>query len=125
METNIIFLVSVILSIITIKTIDNLKIFINKKKEEIVYKRLNYLKNLDAQGIIKKEIFSLDEENEKKVEIQTSTFLKKTEIILYNKKYTDKTSWFVLEDEILWILGKKKNYLIQLNGEILKEEIGG
>lgn len=125
METNIIFLVSVILSIITIKTIDNLKIFINKKKEEIVYKRLNYLKNLDAQGIIKKEIFSLDEENEKKVEIQTSTFLKKTEIILYNKKYTDKTSWFVLEDEILWILGKKKNYLIQLNGKILKEEIGG
>ena len=125
METNIIFLVSVILSIITIKTIDNLKIFINKKKEEIVYKRLNYLKNLDAQGIIKKEIFSLDEEDEKKVEIQTSTFLKKTEIILYNKKYTDKTSWFVLEDEILWILGKKKNYLIQLNGEILKEEIGG
>ena len=125
METNIIFLVSVILSIITIKTIDNLKIFINKKKEEIVYKRLNYLKNLDAQGIIKKEIFSLDEEDEKKVEIQTSTFLKKTEIILYNKKYTDKTSWFVLEDEILWILGKKKNYLIQLNGKILKEEIGG
>lgn len=125
METNIIFLVSVILSIITIKTIDNLKIFINKKKEEVVYKRLNYLKNLDAQGIIKKEIFSLDEENEKKVEIQTSTFLKKTKIILYNKKYTDKTSWFVLEDEILWILGKKKNYLIQLNGEILKEEIGG
>lgn len=125
METNIIFLVSVILSIITIKIIDNLKIFINKKKEEVVYKRLNYLKNLDAQGIIKKEIFSLDEENEKKVEIQTSTFLKKTEIILYNKKYTDKTSWFVLEDEILWILGKKKNYLIQLNGEILKEEIGG
>lgn len=125
METNIIFLVSVILSIITIKIIDNLKIFINKKKEEVVYKRLNYLKNLDAQGIIKKEIFSLDEENEKKVEIQTSTFLKKTEIILYNKKYTDKTSWFVLEDEILWILGKKKNYLIQLNGKILKEEIGG
>lgn len=125
METNIIFLVSVILSIITIKTIDNLKIFINKKKEEVVYKRLNYLKNLDAQGIIKKEIFSLDEENEKKVEIQTSTFLKKTEIILYNKKYTDKTSWFVLEDEVLWILGKKKNYLIQLNGKILKEEIGG
>lgn len=125
METNIIFLVSVILSIITIKIIDNLKIFINKKKEEVVYKRLNYLKNLDAQGIIKKEIFSLDEEDEKKVEIQTSTFLKKTEIILYNKKYTDKTSWFVLEDEILWILGKKKNYLIQLNGEILKEEIGG
>lgn len=125
METNIIFLASVILSIITIKIIDNLKIFINKKKEEVVYKRLNYLKNLDAQGIIKKEIFSLDEENEKKVEIQTSTFLKKTEIILYNKKYTDKTSWFVLEDEILWILGKKKNYLIQLNGEILKEEIGG
>ena len=125
METNIIFLASAILSIITIKIIDNLKIFINKKKEEVVYKRLNYLKNLDAQGIIKKEIFSLDEENEKKVEIQTSTFLKKTEIILYNKKYTDKTSWFVLEDEILWILGKKKNYLIQLNGEILKEEIGG
>lgn len=125
METNIIFLASVTLSIITIKIIDNLKIFINKKKEEVVYKRLNYLKNLDAQGIIKKEIFSLDEENEKKVEIQTSTFLKKTEIILYNKKYTDKTSWFVLEDEILWILGKKKNYLIQLNGEILKEEIGG
>ena len=125
METNIIFLVSVILSIITIKTIDNLKIFINKKKEEIVYKRLNYLKNLDAQGIIKKEIFSLDEKKKKKVEIQTSTFLKKTEIILYNKKYTDKTSWFVLEDEILWILGKKKNYLIQLNGKILKEEIGG
>ena len=125
METNIIFLASVILSIITIKTIDNLKIFINKKKEEVVYKRLNYLKNLDAQGIIKKEIFSLDEENEKKVEIQTSTFLKKTEIILYNKKYTDKTSWFVLEDEILWILGKKKNYLIQLSGKILKEEIGG
>lgn len=125
METNIIFLVSVILSIITIKTIDSLKIFINKKKEEIVYKRLNYLKNLDAQGIIKKEIFSLDEEDKKKVEIQTSTFLKKTEIILYNKKYTDKTSWFVLEDEILWILGKKKNYLIQLNGKILKEEIGG
>ena len=125
METNIIFLVSVILSIITIKIIDSLKIFINKKKEEVVYKRLNYLKNLDAQGIIKKEIFSLDEENEKKVEIQTSTFLKKTEIILYNKKYTDKTSWFVLEDEVLWILGKKKNYLIQLNGKILKEEIGG
>lgn len=125
METNIIFLASVILSIITIKIIDNLKIFINKKKEEVVYKRLNYLKNLDAQGIIKKEIFSLDEENEKKVEIQTSTFLKKTEIILYNKKYTDKTSWFVLEDEVLWILGKKKNYLIQLNGKILKEEIGG
>lgn len=125
MENEFIVLISMVLSGIIVYGINYINNIVKERKYNTVYKRLVYLKELDRQGKINKEVFFLDDKDKKAVGFQKTSISKKTEVMLYNKKYTDKTSWFVLEDDTLWILGKKENFLIQLNGKIFREEIGG
>lgn len=125
MSNEMIVIISMMLSGVIVLGVNALSTAISKRKCNIIYKRLVYLKELEKIGKIKKDTYFLDEEVERNIKAQQSLISKKTEIILYGKKYTDKTSWFIVENDILWIVGKKEDFLVQLNGGVFKNLIGG
>lgn len=90
-----------------------------KNQVETVFNRLQYLKNLEENGIIEKEIVYFDSENEK-MECRIIKSNKKNIIHINGKRYTDKTSWFILDRNILWIIGKKEDFMIELHSEVFE-----
>ena len=119
-----IVIISMVLSWIIVFGFKRLNTIIDKNKCDMVYERFVYLKKLEENGKIEKEVFSFEDEEQENINFQKTSKLRKTEVILYEKKYTDKTSWFIIEDNVLWIAGKKEDFLIQVYGNFF-EEIGG
>lgn len=119
-----IVITSMVLSWIIVFGFKRLNTIIDKNKCDMVYERFVYLKKLEENGKIEKEVFSFEDEEQENINFQKTSKLRKTEVILYGKKYTDKTSWFIIEDNVLWIAGKKEDFLIQVYGNFF-EEIGG
>lgn len=119
-----IVVISMVLSWIIVFGFKRLNTIIDKNKCDMVYERFVYLKKLEKNGKIEKEVFSFEDEEQENINFQKTSKLRKTEVILYGKKYTDKTSWFIIEDNVLWIAGKKEDFLIQVYGNFF-EEIGG
>lgn len=119
MSNEMILIISMTLSGIIVFGFNYLNTIIKKRKCDIVYNRFLYLKKLEEEGKIKKEIFSLNCGDEGKIDLQKVLVPRKTRIIINGKKYTDKNSWFIIDNNILWIAGKKENFLIQFEEEIL------
>lgn len=119
-----IVIISMVLSWIIVFGFKRLNTIIDKNKCDMVYERFVYLKKLEENGKIEKEVFSFEDEEQENINFQKTSKLRKTEVILYGKKYTDETSWFIIEDNVLWIAGKKEDFLIQVYGNFF-EEIGG
>lgn len=125
MSNEIILLISMLLSGIIVFGFNYLNTIIKKKQCNKVRKRLAYLRELVNDGKINLEKYCLDDEPRDNSDIDKTLKARNTEIVLYGKVYTDKTSWFIIEDDILWIVGKKEDFLVQLTGKVFDGFLGG
>lgn len=125
MSNEIILLISMLLSGIIVFGFNYLNTIIKKKQCNKVRKRLAYLRELVNDGKINLEKYCLDDEPRDNSDIDKTLKARNTEVVLYGKVYTDKTSWFVIEDDILWIVGKKEDFLVQLTGKVFDGFLGG
>lgn len=125
MSNEIILLISMLLSGIIVFGFNYLNTIIKKKQCNKVRKRLIYLRELVNDGKINLEKYCLDDEPRDNSDIDKTLKARNTEVVLYGKVYTDKTSWFVIEDDILWIVGKKEDFLVQLTGKVFDGFLGG
>jgi hypothetical protein len=107
-----------ILSSIIVFGINFLNTIIKEKQCNKVRKRLTYLRELVNSGKIDLEKHCLDDEPRDNNDIDKTLKSRNTKVVLYGKVYTDKTSWFVMENNILWIIGKKEDFLVQLTGRV-------
>lgn len=118
LSNEIILLISMLLSGMIVFGFDYLNTIIKKKQCDKVRERFIYLKKLASNGKINLEKHCLDDEPECNSNINETLKSRNTEIVLYGKTYTNKTSWFVMENNILWIVGKKEDFLVQLTGKV-------
>lgn len=125
MSNEIILLISMLLSGIIVFGFNYLNTIIKKKQCNKVRKRLVYLRELVNDGKINLEKYCLDDKPRDNSDIDKTLKARNTEVVLYGKVYTDKTSWFVIEDDILWIVGKKEDFLVQLTGKVFDGFLGG
>lgn len=125
MSNEIILLISMLLSGIIVFGFNYLNTIIKKKQCNKVRKRLAYLRELVNDGKINLEKYCLDDEPRDNSDIDKTLKARNTEVVLYGKVYTDKTSWFIIEDDILWIVGKKEDFLVQLTGKVFDGFLGG
>lgn len=125
MSNEIILLISMLLSGIIVFGFNYLNTIIKKKQCNKVRKRLAYLRELVNDGKINLEKYCLDDKPRDNSDIDKTLKARNTEVVLYGKVYTDKTSWFVIEDDILWIVGKKEDFLVQLTGKVFDGFLGG
>lgn len=125
MSNEIILLISMLLSGIIVFGFNYLNTIIKKKQCNKVRKRLAYLRELVNDGKINLEKYCLDDEPRDNSDIDKTLKTRNTEVVLYGKVYTDKTSWFIIEDDILWIVGKKEDFLVQLTGKVFDGFLGG
>ena len=125
MSNEIILLISMLLSGIIVFGFNYLNTIIKKKQCNKVRKRLAYLRELVNDGKINLEKYCLDDEPRDNSDIDKTLKARNTEVVLYGKVYTDKTSWFIIENDILWIVGKKEDFLVQLTGKVFDGFLGG
>ena len=125
LSNEIILLISMLLSGIIVFGFNYLNTIIKKKQCNKVRKRLAYLRELVNDGKINLEKYCLDDEPRDNSDIDKTLKTRNTEVVLYGKVYTDKTSWFIIEDDILWIVGKKEDFLVQLTGKVFDGFLGG
>lgn len=125
MSNEIILLISMLLSGIIVFGFNYLNTIIKKKQCNKVRKRLAYLRELVNDGKINLEKYCLDDEPRDNSDIDKTLKTRNTEVVLYGKVYTDKTSWFIIENDILWIVGKKEDFLVQLTGKVFDGFLGG
>lgn len=118
MSNEMIIIISMILSSIIVFGINFLNTIIKEKQCNKVRKRLTYLRELVNSGKIDLEKHCLDDEPRDNSDIDKTLKSRNTKVVLYGKVYTDKTSWFVMENNILWIIGKKEDFLVQLTGRV-------
>ena len=125
MSNEMIIIISMILSSIIVFGINFLNTIIKEKQCNKVRKRFTYLRELVNDGKINLEKYCLDDEPRDNSDIDKTLKTRNTEVVLYGKVYTDKTSWFIIEDDILWIVGKKEDFLVQLTGKVFDGFLGG
>lgn len=118
MSNEMIIIISMILSSIIVFGINFLNTIIKEKQCNKVRKRFTYLRELVNSGKIDLEKHCLDDEPRDNSDIDKTLKSRNTKVVLYGKVYTDKTSWFVMENNILWIIGKKDDFLVQLTGRV-------
>ena len=124
LSNEIILLISMLLSGIIVFGFNYLNTIIKKKQCNKVRKRLTYLRELVNDGKINLEKYCLDDEPRDNSDIDKTLKARNTEVVLYGKVYTDKTSWFIIENDILWIVGKKEDFLVQLTGKVFDGFLG-
>ena len=84
------------------------------KDTEMCFSRFEYLKTMALNGVIKKEILDLDTIEDTKL---TTGKRRKSVVCLNNKEYTEKMSWFVFDDNKIWIVGKNEDFLIEIRSQ--------
>lgn len=119
MEKELLVLFSMVLSGCIVYLYNQIKNKFTKKQIETVFERFQYLQSLEKNGAIKKEIVHFYNEDEE-VECRKIKSNKKNNVHINGKEYTDKTSWFILDKNILWIIGKKEDFIIELHSEIFE-----
>ena len=119
MKKELLVLFSMVLSGCIVYLYNQIKNKFIKKQIETVFERFQYLQSLEKNGAIKKEIVHFCNEDEE-VECRKIKSNKKNNVHINGKEYTDKTSWFILDKNILWIIGKKEDFIIELHSEIIE-----
>lgn len=89
----------------------------------VAMERFKHLKDLEKNGEISREVVFFEEhpattENSK----VTRNPRRKTRVVLDGKEYTDKNSWFVMDRNVLYIIGKKKNIFIEVHSKEFDKE---
>lgn len=117
-----ILLISMILSGLCVLAYDKLVQSRHKKKFEIAMNRFTLLKKMEACGQIKRKIVHLEDDAEKAGESvgkrKFNLFNKRTRVIIHGESYTDKSYWFIMQDNVLFIIGKKNYSFIELHSEM-------
>lgn len=117
MKNELLVLFSMIISGLIVFGYEKLKMLkANKENEEtkMCRSRFEYLKTMVFKGIIKKEIVDLDTIEDSRITVGKK---RKSVIFLDNKEYTEEMSWFVFDNNSLWIIGKNEDFLIEIRSQ--------
>lgn len=110
MEKELLVLFSMTISGLIVFGYEKIKMFKKNKETRMCRSRFEYLKTMASNGAIKKEIVDLDESDN----IRFTVGKKRNIVCLDNKEYTDKMSWFVFDDNKLWIVGRNEDFLVEI-----------
>lgn len=123
MRNEIITIISMLLSglIVVFLKLTSTKLY--NSRYGAAMERFKHLKDLEKNGKISREVVFFEEhpattENSK----VTRNPRKKTRVVLDGKEYTDKNSWFFMDRNILYIIGKKKNIFIEVHSKEFDKE---
>lgn len=122
MEQNqLILLTSMILSGIVVLAYNKLIQLNRKRYLKSAMKRYKIIREKEDRGEIKRRVVYFEENarvNEEEIGQREIGSSKKSRVIINGESYTEDTSWFLMDDNVLYIYGKEEDFLIELHSEL-------
>lgn len=122
MEQNqLILLTSMILSGIVVLAYNKLIQLNRKKYLKSAMKRYKIIREKEDRGEIKRRVIYFEENaraNGEEIEQREIGSSKKSRAIINGESYTEDTSWFLMDGNVLYIYGKEEDFLIELHSEL-------
>lgn len=122
MEQNqLILLTSMILSGIVVLAYNKLIQLNRKRYLKSAMKRYKIIREKEDRGEIKRRVIYFEENaraNGEEIEQREIGSSKKSRVIINGESYTEDTSWFLMDDNVLYIYGKEEDFLIELHSEL-------
>lgn len=122
MEQNqLILLTSMILSGIVVLAYNKLIQLNRKRYLKSAMKRYKIIREKEDRGEIKRRVIYFEENaraNGEEIEQREIGSSKKSRAIINGESYTEDTSWFLMDGNVLYIYGKEEDFLIELHSEL-------
>lgn len=122
MEQNqLILLTSMILSGIVVLAYNKLIQLNRKRYLKSAMKRYKIIREKEDRGEIKRRVVYFEENarvNGEEIGQREIGSSKKSRVIINGESYTEDTSWFLMDDNVLYIYGKEEDFLIELHSEL-------
>lgn len=122
MEQNqLILLTSMILSGIVVLVYNKLIQLNRKRYLKSAMKRYKIIREKEDRGEIKRRVIYFEENaraNGEEIEQREVGSSKKSRAIINGESYTEDTSWFLMDGNVLYIYGKEEDFLIELHSEL-------
>lgn len=122
MEQNqLILLTSMILSGIVVLAYNKLIQLNRKRYLKSAMKRYKIIREKEDRGEIKRRVIYFEENaraNGEEIEQREVGSSKKSRAIINGESYTEDTSWFLMDGNVLYIYGKEEDFLIELHSEL-------
>lgn len=122
MEQNqLILLTSMILSGIVVLAYNKLMQLNRKRYLKSAMKRYKIIREKEDRGEIKRRVIYFEENaraNGEEIEQREIGSSKKSRAIINGESYTEDTSWFLMDGNVLYIYGKEEDFLIELHSEL-------
>lgn len=121
MEKELLVLFSMTLSGIVVLIYNKLEQSKYNKKRDILFERFYTLEEMEKSGKIKRGIIYLDTPQQEQIKKKKTNLFKRNKVVLDGVEYTDKEFWFMMMDNVLYIVGKKKDVLVELHSKMFEE----
>lgn len=122
MERNqLILLISMVLSGIVVLAYNKLVQLNRKRYLKSAMKRYKIIREKEDRGEIKRRVVYFEENaraNGEEIGQREIGSNKKSRAIINGESYTEDTSWFLMDDNVLYIYGKEEDFLIELHSEL-------
>lgn len=122
MEQNqLILLTSMILSGIVVLAYNKLIQLNRKRYLKSAMKRYKIIREKEDRGEIKRRVVYFEENarvNGEEIGQREIGSSKKSRVIINGESYTEDTSWFLMDGNVLYIYGKEEDFLIELHSEL-------
>lgn len=122
MEQNqLILLTSMVLSGIVVLAYNKLIQLNRKRYLKSAMKRYKIIREKEDRGEIKRRVIYFEENaraNGEEIEQREIGSSKKSRAIINGESYTEDTSWFLMDGNVLYIYGKEEDFLIELHSEL-------
>lgn len=120
-QDQLILLISMVLSGIVVLAYNKLIQLNRKRYLKSAMKRYKIIREKEDRGEIKRRVIYFEENaraNGEEIEQREIGSSKKSRVIINGESYTEDTSWFLMDGNVLYIYGKEEDFLIELHSEL-------
>lgn len=120
-QDQLILLISMVLSGIVVLAYNKLIQLNRKRYLKSAMKRYKIIREKEDRGEIKRRVVYFEENarvNGEEIGQREIGSSKKSRVIINGESYTEDTSWFLMDDNVLYIYGKEEDFLIELHSEL-------
>lgn len=120
-QDQLILLISMVLSGIIVLAYNKLIQLNRKRYLKSAMKRYKIIREKEDRGEIKRRVIYFEENaraNGEEIEQREIGSSKKSRVIINGESYTEDTSWFLMDGNVLYIYGKEEDFLIELHSEL-------
>lgn len=120
-QDQLILLISMVLSGIVVLAYNKLIQLNRKRYLKSAMKRYKIIREKEDRGEIKRRVVYFEENarvNGEEIGQREIGSSKKSRVIINGESYTEDTSWFLMDGNVLYIYGKEEDFLIELHSEL-------